>query len=566
MIFSSASGLRAYPGSTAIGLAFLCLTVNLAGAPQAPAQAQETAPAQVSSNLPPPPASPTEVAEKNGTALRMSMKDLTKLALQNNLNIAISDTNEELYGLRIRQAFGPYDPVLALTVGAQNSRSPNTNLATAADAKYNEVGSARWNLSFSQSVRTGGTVTAFLNSNRQQTNQAFALFSPQYNTNAMVQFSQPLLRNFRIDQNRGTIKLANLDLKLNDSTFKQNVVDTIARIQSLYWDLVGAIRDYDIKRESVRLAQISLRDNRKKVEIGTLAPISITEAQAELASREVDLIVAEERIINVENSLRNLISSDRNADIWQQVVVPTDSPEFKEYKVDLQEAIDTALNNRPELEQLSLKTQQNDVNYAMYKDRSKWQVNLVGQFGSVGVTGPQTFGPGGNPTIPPDLVGGPWHSYNVLFSQGYINWFAGFNIEIPIRNTALDSQLAQVKVQNRQMMMNRRVTEQQIQTDIRNAVQAIETNKKRVDTARIARELAQEQLIGEEKRFQAGLSENFRVLDRQRGLSQAQGVELQSLIAFRQSIITLQRAMYTLLEANDFEIAKTSSQSVASSK
>jgi len=566
MIFSSASGLRAYPGSTAIGLAFLCLTVNLAGAPQAPAQTQETAPAQVSSNLPPLPASPTEVAEKNGTALRMSMKDLTKLALQNNLNIAISDTNEELYGLRIRQAFGPYDPVLALTVGAQNSRSPNTNLATAADAKYNEVGSARWNLSFSQSVRTGGTVTAFLNSNRQQTNQAFALFSPQYNTNAMVQFSQPLLRNFRIDQNRGTIKLANLDLKLNDSTFKQNVVDTIARIQSLYWDLVGAIRDYEIRRESVRLAQISLRDNRKKVEIGTLAPISITEAQAELASREVDLIVAEERIINVENSLRNLISSDRNADIWQQVVVPTDSPEFKEYKVDLQEAIDTALNNRPELEQLSLKTQQNDVNYAMYKDRSKWQVNLVGQFGSVGVTGPQTFGPGGNPTIPPDLVGGPWHSYNVLFSQGYINWFAGFNIEIPIRNTALDSQLAQVKVQNRQMMMNRRVTEQQIQTDIRNAVQAIETNKKRVDTARIARELAQEQLIGEEKRFQAGLSENFRVLDRQRGLSQAQGVELQSLIAFRQSIITLQRAMYTLLEANDFEIAKTSSQSVASSK
>jgi outer membrane protein TolC len=565
MIFSSASGLRAYPRSTVIGLAFLCLTVNLAGAPQAPAQAQETAPAQVSSNLPPLPASPTEAAEKDGTALRMSMKDLTKLALQNNLNIAISDTNEELYGLRIRQAFGPYDPVLALTVGAQNNRSPNTNRSTAALAPYNEVGSARWNLSYQQSVRTGGTISAFLNSNRAQTNQQFALFSPQYNTNTMVQFSQPLLRNFRIDQNRGTIKLANLDLKLNDSTFKQNVVDTIARIQSLYWDLVGVIRDYDIKRESVRLAQISLRDNRKKVEIGTLAPISITEAQAELASREVDLIVAEERIINVENSMRNLISNDRTADIWQQVIVPTDAPEFKEYKVELQQAIDTALSNRPELEQLSLKMQQNDVSYAMYKDRSKWQVDLVGQVGSVGVSGPQTE-VGGIPTIPPDLVGGPWHSYNVLFTQGFVNWFAGFNIQIPLRNTALDSQLAQVKVQNRQMMMNRRVTEQQIQTDIRNAVQAIETNKKRVDTARIARELAQEQLTGEEKRFQAGLSENFRVLDRQRGLSQAQGVELQSLIAYQQSIITLQRTMYTLLEANDFEIAKTSSQSVASVK
>ena len=566
MIFSSASGLRAYSGRTAIGLALLCLTVNLAAAPQVTSQTQEAAPTQVTSDLPPLPLSPTEAAEKNGTALLMSLKDVTKLALQNNLNIAISDTNEELYELRVRQAFGPYDPVFSFTVGAQNSRSPNTNLATAANTTYNEVGSARWNASYSQSFRTGGTFSAYINSNRQQTNQAFALFSPQYNTSAAVQFTQPLLRNFRIDQNRATIKLANLDLKLNDSAFKQNVVTTIANIQTLYWNLVGAIRNYEINRESVRLAQISLRDNRKKVEIGTLAPISITEAQAELANREVDLISSDETIINAENSLRNLISSDRTAEIWQQVIVPTDKPEFREYKVDLQQAIDTALSNRPELEQLDLRMQENDITYAVYKSQRRWQVDLVGQFGSVGVAGPQTFGPNGEPTIPPALIGGPWHSYDVLFTQGYINWFAGFNIQIPLRNTALDSQLGQIKVQNRQVMMNRRVTEQQIQTDVRNAVQAIETNKKRVDTARIARELAQEQLVGEEKRFQAGLSENFRVLDRQRGLSQAQGVELQSLISYQQSIIALQRTMYTLLEANDFEIAKTSSQNVANFK
>ena len=566
MIFSSASGLRAYSGRTALGLALLCLTVNLNGAPQAASQTQESATTQATSDLPPLPLSPTEAAEKNGTALRMSLKDVTKLALQSNLNIAISDTNEELYELRVRQAFGPYDPVFSFTLGAQNSRSPNTNLATAASAPFNEVGSARWNASYSQSFRTGGTFSAFINANRQQTNQAFALFSPQYNSSAALQFTQPLFRNFRIDANRATIKLANLDLKLNDSTFRQNVTTTIANIQTLYWNLVGAIRNYEINRESVRLAQISLRDNRKKVEIGTLAPISITEAQAELASREVDLISSEELIINAENSLRNLISSDRNADIWQQVIVPTDKPEFKEYKVELQQAIDTALANRPELEQLSLRMQENDITYAMYKSQRRWQVDLVGQFGSVGVAGPQTIGPNGQPTIPDYLVGGPFHSYKVLFSEGYINWFAGFNIQIPLRNTALDSQLAQVKIQNRQVMMNRRVTEQQIQTDIRNAVQAIETNKKRVDTARIARELAQEQLIGEEKRFQAGLSENFRVLDRQRGLSQAQGVELQAMVAYQQSIIGLQKAMYTLLEANDFEIAKTSSQNVATLK
>src|SRR5262249_34846882 len=163
----------------------------------------------------------------------------------------------------------------------------------------------------------------------------------------------------RTDQFRSTIKLANLDLKINDSQFKSRVTDTIARIQAQYWDLVAVIRDYDIKRESVKLAKIQLDQNRKKVAVGTLAPISITEARAEVSAREVDLLLAEERITTVENTLRALISNDRNAEIWGQTIVPADAAEFKEVKIGLTEAIDTALRNRPELEQIALKISQN---------------------------------------------------------------------------------------------------------------------------------------------------------------------------------------------------------------
>jgi outer membrane protein TolC len=499
----------------------------------------------------------------------MSLKDLTKLALQNNLDIAISDTNEELYNQRIRQAYGPYDPIFQFTPGLQNRRQPNTrrdNQSTAGDP-FNETRTFSWNLRYDQSFRTGATLSAQLNSNRQDTNQAFALFNPQYGTTWSAQITQPLLRNRQIDQNRGTIKLANLDLKLSDSQFKQKVVDTVARIQALYWDLVSAIRQYEISRESVKLAQISLDNNRKKVEIGTLAPISITEAQAELATREVDLIVAEERINTVENGLRNLISNDRNAPIWQQTIVPTEPPEFKEYKVDLTTAIGTALANRPELEQLSIKMEQNDISYSMSKDKKKWQLDLVGSFGTVGAAGPQSYDPiTGKPQVPDALVGGVPHAYSVMVTEGFYNYFLGVSIQIPLGNRAVESQMAQFKIQNRQNMMTRRVSEQQIQMEIRNAVQTIETSRKRVDTARVARELAREQLEGEEKRFQAGLSENFRVLDRQRGLSQAQGSELTALIAYKKSVIDLQKAMYTLLESNDFEIAKTSAEGVQNLK
>jgi outer membrane protein TolC len=190
----------------------------------------------------------------------------------------------------------------------------------------------------------------------------------------------------------------------------------------------------------------------------------------------------------------------------------------------------------------------------MNQNSKKWQVDFVGSYGSMGSAGPSSNNP--------DLVGGFWHLYNVFFSKGYNTWQAGVSVQIPLRSRSLESQLAQLQVTKRQTLMKRKQTEQQIQVDVRNAVQALETSKKRVQQAGVARQLAQEQLTGEEKRFQAGLSENFRVLDRQNNLSSAQGQELQSLITYKKAIITLQKAVYTLLEGNDFEIAKTSGTTV----
>lgn len=562
-------------GGWAIGAAIAAMVMALTAVSGRPVAAQEQAaaapqekPAATSQELPPLPSSPIELAEKDGSAVRLSLRDVTKLALQNNLDIAISDTNEEIYQQRILQAYAPYDPRLTASLNLRSNKSANTRVDTSAagGVGYNETGNRLWNFGFSQAVPTGGTLTASFNSGRSSTNQAFALFTPQYSSQISAQFTQPLLRNLKIDQTRGNLRLVNLDLKTNDSQFKQKVTDTLASIQSQYWDLVGAIRDYEIKRESVQLARITLQNNTKKVEIGTLAPIGITEAKAEVANREVDLIASEERINQVENALRALISNDRNAQIWRQTIVPTDTPEFREYRVSLDEAINSALTNRPELEQLSINLQKNDISSLMARNMRKYQVDLTGTFGSSGTAGPQTISAGGQPLIRPELVGGIGTAYKTMFTEGFTNWVVGVNVTIPLKNRDVDAQLGQLSVQKRQYLMNRKSTEQLIQVDIRNAVQRLDTTKKQVETARIARELAQEQLDGEEKRFQAGLSENFRVLDRQRGLSQARGAELQALIAYRKAIITLQKAMYTLLESSDFEVAKQSSDHTSNFK
>ncbi len=509
-------------------------------------------------NLPP---DPINQAEKDGTALHISLGDLTKLALQNNLDIAISDTNEELYQQKLVQTYGPYDPMFTAGLGVQSAKRPNTNLTNrSTQGNFNKTDFANWNFSLTQNIPTGGGITASYNSGRSDTNQLFALFSPQYSTSLTLQFTQPLNRNLRIDQNRGAIKLANLDKKINDSQFKQTVTNTIATIQGSYWDLVYAIRNYSINKEAVDLARVSLENNTKEVEIGVLAPISITEARAAMATNEVNLLSARETIIVAENNLKATIAPDRNAEIWHKIIVPTDSADFKEYKIDEDTAIDTALKSRPELEQYGLQLDENDINYREGKNQKKWQVDLVSSFGTVGVGGPQATDPlTGLPLIDPNLIGGIGTANRLLFSGGFINWSAGFNIQIPLRNRTVDAELGQLRVQRQQLLMNRRSTEQKIAVQVRNAYQDLETNKWRVETSGEAVKLAQEQLDGETKRFQAGMSQNFLVLQRQQDLSTAKGTELQALIAYKKSIIALEQAMYTLLESNDFEVAKTES-------
>jgi outer membrane protein len=543
-------------------------------AQEAAQSAQEQAEKSGTDNLPPLPLSPIEKAEKDGTSLRISLKDLTKLALQYNLDIAIQDTNEQLSQQRILQQYGNYDPELKAQLSTSSRKSANTNLASYSTASYNKSDQAQWNLTFSQPVKTGGTFQAQWNSGRSDSNSTFSLFTPQYSSSMSVQFTQPLWRNLRIDNTRSQIKITNLDLKTSDSQFKQKVTDTISNIQSSYWDLVSAIRNYEIRRNSVRLAQINLRDNRKKVEVGTLAPIEVTDAEATAASREVDLISAEETILRAENTLRSLISNDRNSEIWSKVIVPTDLPDFQEYKVDVGTAIDTALKNRPELEQADINLRQLDIQKQLYENNRKWQFDLTASFGSNGTAGPQsyridTYGnlildQYGNkiPQTPEALVGGLSNAYKTIFTEGFTNWSVAFQVTIPLRNRSLDAQIAQQDIQRRQQLMNLRKTEQSIQVDVRNAVQSLETNRKQVETAGVARKLAEERLDGEEKRFEAGLSQNYLVLQRQNEVSQAQFTELQALINYKKAVITLQKAIYTLLESNEFKIAKDSASNV----
>jgi outer membrane protein len=552
-------------GILGLVLAFTTIPSPISIAQEASPSIQSSIKQTSTEDLPPLPLSPVEKAQKDGTALKLSLKDVTKLALQNNLDIAIQDTNEEVSRQKIISTYGNYDPSLSGNMSFSSSKQANTiSYQSSTSGTFNTNKAFNWDYQYRQNFRTGGNLSVGWSDSRTATNQSTYNFNPSYSSRATLSFTQPLMRNFRIDSNRGNIKLANLDLKSTDSQFKQKVTDTISNIQSQYWDLVSAIRDYEIKRESVKLGQITLRDNRKKVAVGTLAQISITEAQADLAQRELNLFSSEESIIRQENSLRQLISNDRNAEIWSKVIIPTDTPDFREYKVELQPAIETALKNRPELEQLDIQINQSDINLQMTQNQRKWQMDLTGTFGSNGNSGtPASTSTSLYQTkIDPAQIGGLATSYKNVFASGATNWSLKLAVNVPLRNRSTDSQFAQQQISKRKMLMQRKSQEQSIQVEIRNAIQKLDTNRKQVETAKMGRQLSEEQLAGEVKRNEAGLSENFRVLDRQNQLAQAEFTYLTNLINYKKSVISLQKSMYTLLESNEFELAKGSSSKV----
>jgi outer membrane protein TolC len=571
---SSPQWLFSILGIIALVLAFTSVSSL---AQQAGTSAQKAAtPAADEKDLPPLPLSPIEKAEKDGKALRVSLKDITKLALQNNLSIAIQDTNEQASKFKIMAAKATYDPTLsAQGISWGRSKNYNTSYTESSATDLNSSETANWGATFSQRIKTGGNYSVTWSGSRSDSNITTARFNPSYRESATFSITQPLLKNFRIDDTRKNIKVTNLNVKITDSQFKKSVSDTINDIQTQYWTLISAIKDYDIKRNSVRLGQITLRDNKKRVDVGILAPIEVTASEYDLKNRELQLISSEENILQQENALRQMISNNKNSEIWSQVIVPNETPDFQEYKVELADAINSALKNRPEMEQSDINLKISELNQQGTRNSRKWTLDLNFRYGANGMGGPQSYSRDpftgqykldakGNriPETNKNLIGGFFNSMGTIFTQNVNNWQVGFNITVPLWNHAGEAQLAQDLISYRNTLLQRRQTEQSIQVEIRNAVQRLQTARKQVETAEKGLALSQEQLSGEQKRFDAGLSDNFKVLSRQNDLANTEKSYLDNLINYKKAVISLQKSMYTLLESNDFDLAKGSSTRV----
>ncbi len=511
-----------------------------------------------------------------GKVVRWTLRDAILAALEKNIDIELERENTRLAQYDLFAAEGVYDVTTNGTFSYGGFTSANTRLFSGTTATTTSQKTLTYNAGVSKLLENGGGNYSVNFNNTRQTNN-FGTFSPQYNPQLNFSFTQPLFRGYKIDSNRRQIKIAKKTLDLNDATFRQRAIEIISRVQQAYWDLAFAIKDEEIQRDSVKLAETQLSNNERQVEVGTLAPIEVVQSKATLESRRQQVFVAMNSIAQAENALKSLTIGTSGDDMWGAQIIPVESFDVKPVVIPLNDALKLASENRPELKQFAVQKEINQINVDFFRNQAKPQIDFTASYNLNGVSGQRNSqnplaltvpacvdgqAPPPSGCLPADLLGGYFNSIGNLFKNDFRSWSFGVNIQIPWRNHVAKANLGRAIEQTKQIDLQNRRMVQSIEVEVRNAVQSLETAKMRIETSRAAREYAEQQLEGEEKKFAAGLSITFFVLQRQTDLAIARGSELRALADYNKAVAELQRVMSTTLTSNSIEIKPTPQASI----
>jgi HAE1 family hydrophobic/amphiphilic exporter-1 len=512
----------------------------------------------------------------------LTIREALALALENNKDIEVARQNVKIAEFDLTAARGIYDPRINSSTYYERTKNPISSFlsggSNGATTQSDYTGTARLE---GLTPKLGGSYRLDFSSIRLTTDNQFAALDPQYPTALTLSYTQPLFRGRKFDNNRRLIEIGKKNLSLTDVQFRQRAIETITNVQRAYWDLVFALRNLQVQKDAVSDSRAQLEHNKRLVAEGALAPIDVVAAEAQVAGFEQTLFSSLEEVSRSENNLKNLIAVDRQSDLWNVSIIPTDSVDLVPPVISLPEAMKAAMDNRPELQQSNLAREINEIDQKYFREQTKPAVDLVGSYGMVGLAG--TSRGGANPftssndlriavnkllanagfdqlpdpplqTLSPILLGGYDQSLQNLLSNRFNNFRVGVQVNLPLRNRTAKAQLGRSLVEGQRITTLREQLEQSIQVDVRNALQVVRSAEARLRSAGIAREAGEQQYQSEQRKLDAGQSTVFLVLERQTALTTARGNELRAQTDLNKAIAELQRATGNALTTNNIVV------------
>jgi outer membrane protein TolC len=475
----------------------------------------------------------------------ISLADAAIRALQHNLDITISRQTKEsrLADITVEQA--KFDPTLS--VNGQYNRTVNPlNRPVFGATGGNLSGISTFDqrnqsvtLDATTNLLTGGNVDLNYSPSRTNVNQNLAtgfLFNPSYTGGLALTLTQPLLRNAGLDVTKTFIRVAQNNATVEEHVFRDRVLTVLATVEQTYWEVVFAIDNLKVAEAALKAAQELLASNRAKAKAGIMSIVDVLQAEAAVASRVEQVLVADKTIRDQEDQLRRLLNPAEE-DLRQDLrLTPLDQPVVTLEPISLQEAIDTAIEQRPEIVQAKKNMESSDLNTQFAKNQLLPTLSFQGTMGLAGLG--KDYG----------------DSLNRNLSGDYYNYGAGLVLSYPLGNRSAWSTYSKRQLEAKNAEASLVSVRQQIIVGVREAVRRVQTDFKRIETTRSARIMAEKQLQAEQERLKVGLSTTRFVLDFQRDLATAQGNELRATVDYNKSLSNLARHKATTLDRYNLQL------------
>lgn len=513
--------------------------------------------------------------------LTISLQDAVDLALQNNLAIVIERyvpwmaEASVLHALSGGVSFsGPvnplgtipvpsFDPIVTTNLSLDQRLIPVNNGLTSGTGTNGgtlNTHTSTADFAYAQGFHTGTSFAATFDNIRGSTSSGNVLFTPFVQTNFIFAASQQLLNGFGLLANEHYIRIAKVNKNIADQQFAQQVITSITAVENAYWELVFARGNVEVAKQEIALAEKTYSDNKKQVDVGTLAPLEIVQAEAQLATAQQALIVAQTTVLQDQLTLMNLIAKDPNAPVLRNVeIVPTDTasvPPPEDEKIALDDLVKEAIMKRPDVLQAKLQIQGDDVNVKATKNALLPTLTLSGEYATEGLAGNTRTASCSVPPCPPS---GLPTALNQEFTGVYPEYNAQFNLTIPIRNRAAQANNALAILSQRSDEANYQQFVNNAATDVHNAQITLEQARITLAAAVKTRDLDQQTLDAEQKKYQVGASTLFNIVSDQNILAAAESAEVRARVNLAEGKVNFDRAMARTLEVNHITIAEAKS-------
>jgi outer membrane protein TolC len=448
------------------------------------------------------------------------------------------------------------DPTLLAFANFQHATIPQSNtVLTGTTALIQNT--RTYQVQYSQNWAFGLGAQLIYQSQYVKVNSQFFNLNPYTSGSLDLQVTQNLLQGFGSAVNARNIRVQKNNVKVSDLQFKQQVIVTVSAALNLYWDLVSFDEDARARRQALATAQQLLENNRKQVKAGTLAALEITRAEAQVYAAQQDLIIAQTNLLQQETVLKNAITRNGVAEAGlanvrviplDKIVVPPQDPVRP-----LQDLIDEALRRRAEIEQARINLESNEINLVGIRSGLKPTLQAFAQLTNNGLTGNLTPLGANRPGVD-YLAGGYGNLLAQIFRRNFPNYSAGVSLNIPLRNRAAQADYATSLLEMRQNELNLRKNINQVRVEVQNALTGLEQARARYEAAVKSRELQEQTLAADEKRFALGATTAFQVVQDQRDLAAARSAEVQSMANYTHARIALEQALGVTLDVHNIAI------------